>query len=227
MRDSVDHVDRHRGGLAQDPRPVDAIAGFGLDTWCRSLAPIADQFVRAASGDVDLAFWRRIYNPVDAYGGEVVTGWAARFYPYLRGEGVVDRPNPLLDLPIDEPRNASADGRGFYNGAGLCTDQVPATLSRATVNVNDHVAGDNRAVALHAGLVGVGQDDDGGLRPVAGWYLAPAEVEIDDVLDRIVRDHGLRRRSPWAGSTRPPRLSRSTGESGRRRCSTGRGACWR
>ncbi|MFI6226008.1 DUF4419 domain-containing protein [Micromonospora echinospora] len=168
---------------------VDAVAGFGLQTWCRSLAPIVDQFVRAAAGDVDVAFWRRIYNPVDAYGGEVVTGWAARLYPYLRGEGVVDRPNPLLELPIDEPRDATVDGRGFYQGAGIRTDQVPATLSRATVNVNDRTAGDNRAVALHAGLVGVAQDDDGGLRPVAGWYLAPTAVEIDDVIDRIVRDH--------------------------------------
>ncbi|XTZ19042.1 DUF4419 domain-containing protein [Micromonospora echinospora] len=168
---------------------VDAVAGFGLETWCRSLAPIVDQFVRAAGGDVDVAFWRRIYNPVDAYGGEVVTGWAARLYPYLRGDGVVDRPNPLLKLPLDEPRDATVDGRGFYQGKGIRTDQVPATLSRATVNVNDRVAGDNRAVALHAGLVGVAQDDDGGLRPVAGWYLAPTAVEIDDVIDRIERDH--------------------------------------
>jgi hypothetical protein len=26
-------------------------------------------------------------------------------------------------------------------------------------------------------------------RPVAGWYLASAQIEIDDVLDRIVREH--------------------------------------
>jgi hypothetical protein len=64
---------------------VDAIAGFGLQTWCRSLAPIADEFVRASAGDPDPEFWRRIYNPIDAYGGDVITGWAARFYPYLKG----------------------------------------------------------------------------------------------------------------------------------------------
>ncbi|WP_406063576.1 DUF4419 domain-containing protein [Micromonospora sp. NBC_00860] len=168
---------------------VDALAGFGLQKWCGSLGPIADQFVRAAAGDEDVAFWRRIYNPVDAYGGDVVTGWAARLYPYLRGEGMFDRPNPLLELPIDEPRDATVDGRGFYHGPGLRTDQVPATLSRVTVNVNDLVAGENRAVALHAGLVGVAQDDNGGLRPIAGWYLAPSAVEIDDVIDRMVRDH--------------------------------------
>lgn len=167
---------------------VDVIATFGLQTWCRSLAPIADQFVRAAAGDVDTAFWRRIYSPIDAYGGEVITGWAARLYPYLTGEGVVTESNPLLELPIDEPRDATLDG-AIYRGPGVRSDRVPATLSRVIVNINDQVERDNRPVALHAGLVGVAQDDDGALRPVAGWHLTLAAVEIDDVIDRIVRDH--------------------------------------
>ncbi|MGI8332715.1 DUF4419 domain-containing protein [Actinomadura scrupuli] len=168
---------------------VEAIAGFGLETWCRSLTPITDQFVRAAAGEVDTAFWRRIYSPADAYGGGVITGWAARLYPYLTGQGEVSRPNPLLDLPIDEPRDVTTDDEMGYRGPGIRSDRVPATLSRVIVNVNDRAGAENRAVALHAGLVGVAQDDDGALRPVAGWYLAPATVEIDDVIDRIVRDH--------------------------------------
>jgi hypothetical protein len=168
---------------------VGALETFGLETWCRSLAPIADQFVRAAAGDVDTAFWQRIYNPADAYGGDVITGWAARLYPYLTGTGVVDEPNPLLELPIGEPRELTTDDRMGYRGPGVRSDAVPATLSRVVVHVNDRVAGDNSVVAVHAGLVGVAQDDDGALRPVAGWHVAPAQPEIDDVLDRIVRDH--------------------------------------
>jgi hypothetical protein len=176
---------------------IDAIAGFGLQRWCRSLAPIADQFVRAAAGDVDTSFWRRIYNPVDAYGGDVVTGWVARMYPYLATDGTVERPNPLLDLPIDEPRNRTVDGLG-YSGPGVATDAVPATLSRVVVTVNDLVAVETRAVALHAGLIAVAQDDAGAVRPVAGWYLAPAEIEIDDVVDRIVREHDTTPPAPAA-----------------------------
>jgi hypothetical protein len=167
---------------------VDSIAGFGLDRWCRSLAPIADHFVRAAEGRPDIAFWQRIYSPVDAYGGEQVTGWVTRFYPYLLGFSVLDRPNHLLDLPIGEPRELTVAGQK-YHGPGIRTDDVPAGLSRVVVSVNDRVRGDNRVVALHAGLVGVTQDADGALRPVAGWHLTAAPVEIDDVLDRIVRDH--------------------------------------
>lgn len=169
---------------------VDAIAGFGLQRWCRSLAPIADQFVLAAQGTADIAFWQRIYSPADAYGGDVITGWVARLYPYLGRHGAQDGPNPLLDLPIGEPRDLTvAVGKMGYNGPGIRSDAVPATLSRLIVNINDQVGGDNRAVALHAGLVGIAQDADGALRPVAGWHLTPAAVEIDDVIEWIRRDH--------------------------------------
>jgi len=167
---------------------VDRIAKFGLEQWCRSLAPIADHFVSAAAGHADTAFWRRIYSPIDAYGGAVITGWAARLYPYLQHKGVVDFPNPLLKLPLGEPRDV-APVDGFYRGPGFGSDSVPATLSRVIVTINDRVEGENRSVALNAGLVGVAQDGDGALRPVAGWYLAPAPIEIEDVIDRIVRDH--------------------------------------
>ncbi|MEV4137266.1 DUF4419 domain-containing protein [Dactylosporangium sp. NPDC049742] len=167
---------------------VDAIAGFGLETWCRSLAPIADEFVRASAGDPDPEFWRRIYNPIDAYGGDVITGWAARFYPYLK-DVAVDVPNPLLELPIGEPRDVTAEPGRPFAGPGVQSSSIPATLSRVVVNVNDRVSGDNRVVALEAGLIGVAQDPGGALRPVAGWYVAPAVIEIDDVIDRLVREH--------------------------------------
>ncbi|MFB7723244.1 DUF4419 domain-containing protein [Nocardia sp. NPDC056100] len=168
---------------------VDGLGAFGLEQWARSLEPIADQFVRAASGDVDTAFWQRIYNPVDAYGGEVITGWIARLYPYLAFDGAQDTPNPLLDLPITEPRDLTDDGPMGYWGPGIRSTATPATLSKVIVNINDRVAGDNQARALHSGLVGITQDADGSLRPVAGWQLTTAAVEIDDVIDRIISDH--------------------------------------
>jgi hypothetical protein len=168
---------------------VDRLSRYELDTWCRSLAPIADQFVRAAGGDVDAAFWRRIYSPADAYGGHVITGWAARLYPYLQVDGPLDQPNPLLDLPIDEPRDLTEESSMGYGGPGVRSDEVPATLSHAVVNINDQAGGDNLALTFFGGLVGIEQDASGALIPVAGWHIEPARVEIDDVIDRIVREH--------------------------------------
>jgi hypothetical protein len=106
------------------------IAGLGLKTWCRSLAPITDQFARAAQGDVDVAFWRRIYNPADAYGGEVITGWAARLYPYLEA-GAVSWPNPLLDLPVGEPRDLTPHGHMGYDGRASPATGCPRRCRRS------------------------------------------------------------------------------------------------
>jgi hypothetical protein len=182
-------------GTVQDWQAIRArvacLPSFGLDTWSRSLIPITDQFVRAASGEVDVTFWRRIYSPADAYGGEVITGWVARLYPYLLSNGKLEHPNPLLDLPIDQPRDLTGPHpRGMgYQGPGIPSTGVPATLSRVVVNVNDQVTGDNRAVALSAGLVAVAQNLDGALGPVAGWHLTPATPNIHDVTDRLTREH--------------------------------------
>ncbi|MFC9897058.1 DUF4419 domain-containing protein [Nocardia sp. NPDC127579] len=169
---------------------IDRIAGFGLETWCRSLWPIADQFVQAAAGKPDIEFWQRIYNPVDAYGGHAITGWITRLFPYLQGgsDGTYDFPNPMLELPVGEPRDITVERRGFYDGPGLASVTVPATLSRAVITVADS-AESTCDVALRAGLVGVAQDADGALRPLPGWYLELAPPDIDEVIDRIIDEH--------------------------------------
>src|SRR5262249_42467783 len=87
------------------------------------------------------------------------------------------------------PKNITDDDHPFYDGPGLQGDAFPATSSRVTVHVVDHVARELRAVALVGGLVAVTQDPDGALRPIAGWHLEPAVAHIDDVTERIKRDH--------------------------------------
>ncbi|MET9633092.1 DUF4419 domain-containing protein [Lentzea sp. NPDC006480] len=150
---------------------VDDLSRFGLEHWHRSLAPITDEFVNAAEGHPDTAFWQRIYNPADAYGGECVTGWVTRFYPYLQVDNDNPVPNPMLDLPVGEPRDQT--------GPGIQTSVVPATLSRAVI-------GD---VVVDAGLVGVTQHENGALEPKAGWAVLPAPPSIVAMLDRIVAEH--------------------------------------
>jgi len=168
---------------------IDVIAELDLGLWCRSLAPIADQFVRAAAGDVDVAFWRRIYNPLDAYGGKLITGWITRLYPYVQGDGAQDMRNPMLELPIDEPKQRTTASDRRYSGPGIRSDTIPNTRSRVIVHVVDHVAREQRAVALVAGVVAVAQERDGALRPVVGWHLEQATARIGEVVERIVREH--------------------------------------
>jgi hypothetical protein len=85
----------------------------------------------------------------------------ARLYPYLTGDGVIDRPNPLR------------------------SDMVPATLSRVIVNITEQVERDYRAVALHAGLVAVARDRNGALQPVAGWLRPEHRIPPALVRSRV------------------------------------------
>ena len=176
-------------GTAADWREIrtriDDLPRFGLEHWCRSLVPIADHFVLAATGSPDTAFWQRIYNPIDAYGGDRVTGWITRLYPYLELGGEGAKPNHMLDLPIDEPRDLNPDDK--YSWPAITTDTVPATLCRALINVNDRQ--DIGRIAVDAGLAGVTQHQDGALEPVAGWAVVPAPPSIESVLDRVVAEH--------------------------------------
>jgi hypothetical protein len=168
---------------------IDVLAELDLEPWCRSLVPITEQFVRAAGGDVDVAFWRRIYNPADAYGGDLITGWITRFYPYVKGQAANDRPNPMLELPIDEPKLRTKSSKDYYSGPGLRSDSVPATVSRVPVRIVDRAQMDLRAIDLVAGVVAVAQELDGALRPVVGWHVDNAQIQMEDVIERIKRDH--------------------------------------
>ncbi|MDI3283887.1 DUF4419 domain-containing protein [Polyangium sp. 15x6] len=166
---------------------IDVIAELDLDFWTRSLAPICDELVRAASGQPDLAFWRRIYKPKDAYGGDVITGWIARFYPYLVGEGRAAERNPLLDLPLDEPSGGGEDR--WYQGPGIRTREVLGRPSTVRIHVVDMFTNERHVVALDGGVTAVSQDADGRLAPVSGWALRRSSPAIGEVLERIRAGH--------------------------------------
>jgi hypothetical protein len=201
---------------------IDVIAELDLGFWCRSLVPIADQFVRTADGKPDVAFWRRIYNPADTYGGELITGWITRFYPYLVAQGAPAHRNPMLELAIDEPRNVTRSKKQRYTGPGISSDLVPNSSSRVTVHIIDSF-GAHRAIALVGGLVGVTQRADGALQPIAGWHVEPAAPIMSAIVDRIARDHHVVAARPAAtigGQSRgPPTTSSCSARSGPPRCS--------
>jgi len=97
-------------GTEQDWRAIGErlriLGEYDLVWWTTHLEKIVGQLQRAAAGKPDAAFFRRIYKPKDAYGGDVVTGWIGRLYPYVKHAGAFDRRNPLLTLDeeIIEPR---------------------------------------------------------------------------------------------------------------------------
>ena len=58
---------------------------YDFKWWTDELKPILDQFVSAASGNVDRHFWSRIYKQTNASGGPYISGWIVNLFPYLKG----------------------------------------------------------------------------------------------------------------------------------------------
>jgi hypothetical protein len=174
-------------GSVEDWRRIRArvavIEELDLAWWTRALAPICDQLVRAAGGDVDRRFWRAIYKPRGAYGGDVITGWIARLFPYLRSRGTFDRRNPLLDVPLDARGDDAL-------GVGMRSDEVPPARSCATVIVRD-LRGAERRVVLDAGLYGIVLDEQQRVAPLVSWELRSGAPTIGAVIERIVAAHAV------------------------------------
>jgi hypothetical protein len=170
------------------------LAVFDLDWWLAHLLPICEQFVRASRGDVDLAHWQGICKRREAYGGDIINGWVARLFPYLRAyiNGPCNRRNPI-----------------FETGEGFQTLYAPPGLSRVPFTWRSASTGRERRMEAIGGLVGVSQDAQTlGLRPKAGWAIRAAE-QLDVLLARLAAEHrtfpGLRRER---GRGLPPDLAR-------------------
>jgi hypothetical protein len=63
-----------------------AFTAFDLGWWLTPLAPILQEFVAAARGDVRRAFWESIYKFGSFSGGSAITGWITAFFPYFKDQ---------------------------------------------------------------------------------------------------------------------------------------------
>ena len=166
---------------------IDVIDELELGFWTSSLRPIADQLQATAEGRPDVAFWRDIYKPEEAYGWDRITGWIARLFPYLKSAGRYDQVNRLLEYNIG---NVPTKTGKWEESAGIIAEDAPLGTSQVLITLVDQGAGGgDRDVILEGGLLGVTQDDDGRLEPMAGWLARPASTSIAAVLVRIEASH--------------------------------------
>lgn len=157
--------------LADKARGLNA---FDLDWWLPHLLPVCEQFVRASRGDADLAHWQGMCKLREAYGGDVINGWVAKLFPYLREftNGPCTRRNPV-----------------FETGEGFQTLVAPSGLSRVPFTWRDAATGRARQMEAIGGLLGVTQDPQTlALRPKVGWAVRAAE-KLDVLLARLAAEH--------------------------------------
>jgi Domain of unknown function (DUF4419) len=196
-------------------RRVEVMAEYDLRWWTDGLLPLCDQWIAAAEGSPDVAFWRAIHRPVDVYGGCIITGWLARLFPYcvtddnrwVRSELTTVRRIPEDAIKpagmfeawnrVALRRAAAAEGRGEvvpWAVLGVSPGALPASWSRFEVAGRQLAEG--KTFRVSGGLVGVTQDADGTLTPAIAWLAE--EDEEAAIWAAFEARHEVVRRDPNA-----------------------------
>ncbi|MFY0571763.1 DUF4419 domain-containing protein [Archangium lansingense] len=170
---------------------VEQLSRYGLDWWTRHLLPICDQLVRASQGNADRAFWRDIYKPRYAYGGDVINGWVCKLFPFLRNgvTGQYDVRSPVFESDAsttDEDEGGPVPPLGWIQ-----SESLPTGLSRVPLTLEEHTPGGKkkRSLALTAGFLGVSQSSKTmALRPELGWVVHD-DLGLEALLRRVCEEH--------------------------------------
>lgn len=163
---------------------------FEFGWWLEHLIPVLDQFVSAAQGKPDIAFWQRICKLREAYGGDVINGWVVTFFPYLRkgAQGPAAVRNPYFgstlaatndqDAPVQKPSFVSRVASAIRSALGRDDDRedvhpqqlklfegmrsldMPSALSSVPITVRDAEGNNIKKVIALGGLIGVRQHRD-------------------------------------------------------------------
>lgn len=165
---------------------VEGTAHLDLAWWTSRLLPICDGFIATAEGAPSEKFWREMYKPQGRYGGEVITGWLADLFPYIK--------QPITDsVTIRNPILLKSRSR-LKTEDGISAAELPTGLSQAPATLRLQGDSAERGLLIVGGFVGVTQDPTiGSMQPEIGWAVQEGD-SFAQILDRLKREH----------STRPP-----------------------
>ncbi|EQC27207.1 hypothetical protein SDRG_15009 [Saprolegnia diclina VS20] len=165
---------------------LDKLAVYGprMQEWTTLLAPILDQFVASATGDVDVAFWNSICSHHHAGSGtDYISGWLSVFCVFNdKGEWQGDK-RTLYEVRIkpDVDLCALKPGDFFSEEVTLPyplvdSDCIPPGYLTVDVTLDDN--GTERKALMFAGHMGYGiGDDKASIAPRASWAIVLKDGE--------------------------------------------------
>jgi hypothetical protein len=153
---------------------VNHLRDYGLNNWINALEPILEKIWLSSKGQIDKAFWQKIYKRSEASGGPHIFGWIIQFFPYIRiktGLKVIDGKPYSRDTLIDNPFLGmdpnEFDPNGFY---GLTADDFPSGLNSFSFNWKYNLLA--YQMRCMAGFIAIEQNNTTkALKPKLGWVI--------------------------------------------------------
>ncbi|MDY6900417.1 MAG: DUF4419 domain-containing protein [Cyanobacteriota bacterium] len=158
---------------------IEKISEYDLEWWTNRLLPICNGIIETVAGKPILEFWQHICKPQSMYGGEVITGWLADLFPYIKDD-ITNTPtykNPILEKPREE----------LTINNGIPPAAFPLGISQASFSLNT-LQGESQ-LELIAGFIGVGQNQETGcLHPEIGWGVREQNNFVG-ILNKLEKEH--------------------------------------
>lgn len=190
---------------------IDVLAEYELSWWTDRLVPICDALIETAEGRPPLVFWQNIYKPEPIYGEDLMTGWLADLFPYLKSgperrtvrNGILAKQRTLHPAthgprrrmsPLEFADLVHADTDPEIGVAdGVRADALPEGLCEVPVRLVAGHAHDGQVteLSLAAGFVGVVREPEGGhLRAAIGWGVFRA-APMSRLVARLAEAHAF------------------------------------
>ena len=157
---------------------------FNMERRVKALMPILDEFLAAADGKANSAFWKSFYKYDSESGSSYISGWINAFF--------IKEKDELLNVVLDPKFSwmaapEQATGLGAVNlPLALTTRSYP---SKGVVDVDfiwNHL-GETIPMRWRAGFIGVAQDRKSlTLKPVIAWQVLRAKMNSEE---RIAADY--------------------------------------
>ncbi|MEN8121425.1 MAG: DUF4419 domain-containing protein [Bacteroidota bacterium] len=140
---------------------IEQFKNYDLNWWIKKLVPILDQFIQTSKGNIDLKFWSKIYR-YDQNCNSNITGWFAKFFPYIRKGVTKFKKNPLV---LKEPVYHDT-----YYWGGIENENFVSGLSY--VDFIFHMNRDSSRMSFVSGFVGIKQNHKTkALKPEINWLI--------------------------------------------------------
>jgi HEAT repeat protein len=150
---------------------ADELAKYDMNWWIVEIIPYLKKIHESSQGNVDRDFWQSIYKVRSESGGDTVSGWVIKFFPYLLrpgGQGVKYCRNPHISKNLNKIGHNAPKFNLFPSGLAKASfNWIIGPTPELTVTY---------PMEFFAGFLGVKQDSKTkALKPVISWGIKEAE----------------------------------------------------